>query len=66
MPKTPEQHIEAIHQIAHEKEVLLIDAVAHYAEYNGLDPYFIADVIRGDKQLYTQLLVEGKSLNLTK
>lgn len=66
MSKTPTDHITEIHKIASEKDVLLIDAVAHYTEYNSLDPYFVADIVRSDKQMYNQLLQEAKTLNLTK
>lgn len=59
-------HISNIRSLAVGKGVGLIDAVAHYTEFNGLDPYFVADVVQTDKHFMSELHKEAKMLKLIK
>jgi hypothetical protein len=60
------KHIENIREIANTSNILLIDAVHHYTEFNGLDPYFIADVIQNDKAFLSEINKDARKLNLLK
>lgn len=64
--QAPKSHLNNIKSLAKDKNVSLIDAIHHYTEFNGLDPYFIADVIHTDKQLLLEIQREAKSLRLIK
>lgn len=64
--QTPKLHLNKIKSLAKDKNVSLIDAVHHYTEFNGLDPYFIADIIHTDKQFLSEIQREAKSLRLIK
>ena len=59
-------HINNIKEIAEDSKILLIDAVHHYSEYNGLDPYFVGEVIQSDKEFLAEVHKEAKKLNLLK
>ncbi len=59
-------HIKNIREIANTSNILLIDAVHHYTEYNGLDPYFMAEVIQGDKVFLSEINKDARKLNLLK
>lgn len=65
-PQVPKLHLNKIKSLAKDKNVSLIDAVHHYTEFNGLDPYFIADIIHTDKQFLSEIQREAKSLRLIK
>ncbi len=61
-----EKHLENIRNIANTGNILLIDAVQHYVEFNQLDPYFIADIVQTDKEFLTEIRKEATKLHLLK
>ena len=61
-----EEHLTKIREIANTGNILLIDAVQHYVEFNNLDPYFIADVIQTDKEFLTEIKKNAGELHLLK
>lgn len=61
-----EKHLTNIREIASNGQILLIDAVQHYVEFNNLDPYFIADVIQLDKEFLAEMKKDADKLNLLK
>jgi hypothetical protein len=63
---TANAHLINIREISTNNSILLIDAVQHYVEYNGLDPYFVADIVHSDREFLSEIQKEAKSLNLLK
>tara|TARA_R110000868_G_scaffold275044_1_gene534719 strand:+ start:282 stop:500 length:219 start_codon:yes stop_codon:yes gene_type:complete len=63
---TSNTHLNNIREISTNNSILLIDAVQHYVEYNGLDPYFVADIVHTDKEFLSEIQKEAKSHNLLK
>ncbi|MCX6783255.1 MAG: hypothetical protein NTZ20_04715 [Candidatus Levybacteria bacterium] len=61
-----EEHLLKIKEMASDGKILLIDAVQEYVETNGLDPYFIADLIQSDKEFLTEVKKDATKLNLLK
>lgn len=61
-----EEHLLKIKEMASDSKILLIDAVQEYVETNGLDPYFIADLIQSDKEFLTEVKKDATKLNLLK
>jgi hypothetical protein len=63
---TANSHLENIRKIAKDKTVSILDALNHYTEVNGYDPYFIADIVHTDKTFLSEIQKEAKNLKLLK
>lgn len=63
---SPEQHLRAIAELAETTDLSLYEAVLEYQRRHNLDTYYIADIIRSDRQFMQNLTTSTRTLKLLK